>query len=195
MLLLASTLAGGSSNSEWATARCAEIASMPVQRRKNAWRAADRRQAEKKKKKKKKKHTHRLRSKSPAHFHATTTSLHRRAAASSGYDGYVSHLFQVAAAETTWPATRSAPGHASPSRITGETKALSTAACAPCPGGAAIGQHLDATRVERGRIDVHVSEQDVRGHACASLTAHAGRCPFERRTPAPKTPAVGQAAR
>ena len=60
---------------------------------------------------------------------------------------------------------------------------LSTAAGAPFPKQDAIGQHLDATCVERGRIGVHVSEQDVGGHACASLAAHVGRCPFERRTP------------
>ena len=54
----------------------------------------------------------------------TATGLHRRATASSGY---VSRRLRLAAAATTLPAVRSAPGRGAPSRV--------KAACAACHSG------------------------------------------------------------
>ena len=58
----------------------------------------------------------------------TTTKRQRRARASSGY---VCCRLRRAAASTAWPGRTSAPGCASPLRVTGLTMVASTASCAP----------------------------------------------------------------
>ena len=107
---------------------------MPVQRCKDAWRAADRNGPA----------LHApwsLRSKSPATSTPTTTSLHQR-------------------------------------RITGKTKVGVYGGLRPLPKRETIGQHLDATRVERGHSDVHVPDQDIYkeggtfGHSFAGVSLH-----------------------
>ena len=99
---------------------------MPIQRWREAWRVAERKRAG----------TSRALATASLRRNAaasapnrpptsmpTTTSLQRRATASSGY---VSRRLRLAAAATALPAVRSAPGRGAPSCVNGDTKVVST---------------------------------------------------------------------
>ena len=160
MPLLASTLAGGSSNSKWANARCAAIASMPVQRCKDAWRAADRKQAG----------TSRA-LEPPPPFQIASPLPHPPRRACTGELPPVPGMYP---AFFGWPQRMASDAVSAGSRLT-------IARYRRDQGGVYAG--LRPLPKQRGRSDVHVPEQDVRGHTCASLAEHAGCCRFERRTP------------
>ena len=171
--LLASTLARGSSNIKWANARCAAIANMPVQRCKEAWRAAARKRAG-----------------NPCALAAAR--LRKKLAASDPKRPPIPRPPGRACTGEPPPV----PGGRRGNRVAGHAVSAWTrltnardrrdqggvnSNLRPLPQRETIGKHLGATRVERGLAYVHVPEQDVRGYACASLAAHASRCPPERR--------------
>ena len=91
-------------------------------------------------------------------------------------------------------ATRSACGYASPVRVTGDTKVVSTAACAPCQ----MGKPFAKTSMRRPSV------KGTSTFMSRKRTLVATRAPASRHTRAalsnaaprvPSTPAVGQAAR
>ena len=92
-------------------------------------------------------------------------------------------------------ATRSACGCASPARVTGDTKVVSTAACAPCQ----ISKPFAKTSMRRPSVkgtSTFMSRQKTLVATRAPASRHTRAAALSNAAPrVPSTPGVGQAAR